>query len=248
MNKLLRHFSFGLIAVALLPGSANQVIADTQFIKPYRAGYQASYRFMLPFKGTATRELTQTENGQWQLLHRVKSPMIKLEESSLFAWTENQPKPISYLYQQSGLTKKRKVSLSFDWSNMLAINSAPDEPINLKLLPGSLDKLNYQLKLRQDLSSQNKPGSYYVADRKRLKQYSFDLLGEEQLETPLGRFNTVKLKRSRGKDSSRETIFWLAKDWDYLLLKIQQKENGKSYEIVMSEGELDGTAIKGLSE
>jgi hypothetical protein len=100
--------------------------------------------------------------------------------------------------------------------------------------------------LRYDLQVLGKPNPYDIVDRKRLKQYRFELLGEELVETPIGKLNTVKLKRLRKEGSPRETIIWLAKDWDFLLTKIHQKENGKSYEIILSEGELAGKPITGL--
>lgn len=222
--------------------------AEEVFIKPYRVAYQADYRFLLPFSGSATRELSQTKEGLWLLEHRVSSPMIKLEETSLFSWTDHKAKPVHYLYQQSNLTRKRKTSLTFDWPNLVAINSAADEPINIELKPDSFDQINYQMQLRYDLLTQGKPNAYYITDRKRIKLYRFELLGEEQIDTPLGKLNTVMLKRLRKEGSPRETIIWLAKDWDFLLAKLQQKENGKSYEIVLSEGQLDGSAITGLEK
>lgn len=241
-----RKYLWGLVSYLILFPLCQSLYATDSFIKPYRTAYEANYRFLLPFSGSATRELVQTEDGQWQLLHKVSSPMIKLEESSLFSWIDNQAKPISYHYRQSNLTKKREISLTFDWPNLQAISAITDEPIQIDIKPNCFDQLNYQLQLRYDLQVLGKPNPYDIVDRKRLKQYRFELLGEELVETPIGKLNTVKLKRLRKEGSPRETIIWLAKDWDFLLTKIHQKENGKSYEIVLSEGELAGKPITGL--
>lgn len=220
-------------------------VADDAFIKPYKTTYKAKYNFLLPFKGQATRELVKNQENEWQLVHKVSSPMIKLEETSRFDWTGARPKPIDYRYKQRGLTKKRKVSLDFDWPAMTVSNLSSDEPLSFQLLPATLDKLNYQLLLRYDLATTGTSGIYSVADRRRLKEYKFEALGEEWVETPVGKLKALKLRRLRAKDSPRTTDIWLAKDWDYLLVKVRQNENNKSYEILMASGELDGQPIKG---
>lgn len=220
-------------------------LADESFLKPYKATYKAKYNFLLPFKGQATRELIKNSDNEWQLIHKVSSPMIKLEEVSRFNWSDTRPIPIDYRYKQSALTKKRKISLDFDWPNLTVSNLSSDEPLSFKLLPSTLDKLNYQLQLRYDLATNGNAGIYSVADRRRLKEYKFEAQGEELVDTPVGKLKALKLLRVRAKDSPRSTHIWLAKDWDYLLVKIQQKENRKSYEIVLAEGEFDGQPIRG---
>ena len=227
---------------------ASSLCAENFIIKPYRTTYQAQYDFLLPFKGTATRELSQSETGEWVLAHHINSPMIKLMETSRFKWLQYKPLPISYNYNQSTLTNKKQVLLEFDWTQMEAVNKALKEPLRIALKANTLDKINYQLQLRKDLFESGELSSYSVADRKRLKEYRFDLVGEEQLETAIGNLRTVKIRRRREADAKRETTIWLAKDWDYLVAQIQQIENSKSYTIQLTSGELDGTTITGLDQ
>lgn len=236
-----------LVLFFLLCGT-EVVAADSKELKPYFTSYTANYRFLLPFKGKASRELKRMEDGTWQLLHQVTSPMIQLTESSQFSVQDGQVSPSHYSYLQSTLSKKSRVEIEFDLAQQQAINSAEKEPISITLPDHSLDKLNYQLQLRNDLMQDKAIGPYAVVDKKRIKTYRFEHLGEERVTTPLGQFNAVKLRRQRKESSSRETVIWLAKDWDYLMLKIQQNENGKSYEILLAEGQLDGAPIQGLEE
>ena len=226
---------------------AQPAAADQSFLKPYKLSYTTTYKFLLPLQGSATRELLKTEDNRWRINHKIDSAVIKLRESSLFSYNENRIHPLDYDYRQSALAKDREVSLRFDWARMLATNTTENPNIDIKLVPDALDKLNYQLQLRIDLATRNQPGAYQLVDRKRLREYRFEVLGEELLETAVGKLNTLKLRRLREPDASRETVIWLAKDWDYLLVQIQQEERGKSYEILLSEGELDGTPITGLN-
>jgi hypothetical protein len=48
------------------------------------------------------------------------------------------------------------------------------------------------------------------------------VIADEVLQTPLGRLNTVKLERVRAASDDRVTAIWLARDWDLLLVRIDQ--------------------------
>lgn len=105
------------------------------------------------------------------------------------------------------------------------------------------DKLSYQIQLQQDLLNGKKDFAYQIADGGRLKEYKFVTVGEELLDTPLGKVNTIKVKRSRENDE-RVTYAWLAKDWNYLLVRLQQEEKGEVYTIYIHKATLNGKAIE----
>lgn len=220
--------------------------ADADFIKPYRVVYDANYDFFLPIRGKAIRELHQQEDGHWVLSHSIDSSLLTLKETSLFEWQQQQPKTITYNFKQRSIGKSRNELLEFDWNSQQVHHTTNKPAGSFEISKATLDKLTYQLKIRQDLSNSKDILVYSVADKRKLKQYGFDIIGNAVLETPMGKLNTLQIKRDRGANAKRETTLWLAKDWDYLLVKIHQKEKGKDYEVVMVEGELDGNPIKGL--
>lgn len=219
---------------------------NTTFLKPYRAVYEANYDFFLPLRGTAVRELRQQENGDWLLSHTIDSSLISLKETSLFSLHNNQIRTQVYQFQQKSIGKSRDDLLEFDWQQLL-VRHRTNEPAGQYPMPeNTLDKLNYQLKMRQDLAANITPLKYLIADRHNMKEYDFELIGKVVLDTPMGKLNTLELKRVRDADANRQTTIWLATDWDYLLVKIHQDERNKSFDILMSEGVLDGKAITGL--
>jgi hypothetical protein len=63
------------------------------------------------------------------------------------------------------------------------------------------------------------------------------------LDTPLGEVTTVKVKRSNAKDAA-VTHAWFAKNFQYLLVRLQQEENGSAYTIYLSKATLNGKAIE----
>lgn len=242
MKLFARFISLTLVFV-LLPGQ--EIVAQDCTEKPYRLTYKAEYNFLLPISGSAVRELKKDTDETWSLTNSVKSTLVTVEESSQFSWVEGLPRQTRYRLDQHSLKDKR-LWLDFDWQQLMATNLSDTKYPPYKIDQQVYDPLTYQLALRADLRRQAKTLSYQVAEKNRVKTYSFEILGEEQMETPVGLLNTVKLRRIRKPDSTRESIFWLASDWNYVLIKIRQKERGNTFFIVMQEGELDGKTITGL--
>ena len=211
--------------------------------KPFTAVYKANYSG-LGIK--ATRRLEQLPNGEMKLSFVAKSFIASIEETSRFRWLESgQLQPQQYGYHRTGLSRDRHAELTFDWNKHTVTNDVQNKPWTMDLPEWALDKLSYQLQLRVDLNNQRTDMHYTVADGGKLKTYRFEILGEEVLDTPLGQLNTVKVKRIRNHQK-RETLLWLARDWDHLLVRVQQKEKGKSYQIEVAEAKIDGQPITGL--
>ena len=199
-----------------------QTPQQTQFF-PYQATYKANIKGL---SATLTRTLSNKSDGLWQLENNASLFLAKIEESSLFKIHTTNIEPLSYHYKNP-LSSKRNSNLQFDWAqrNVRDGNNAP-----IKLKKNSFDKLGFQIQLRMDLIQQgdlfnNK--TYHLVDKDRLKTYRVERLGEEMIKTDAGEFNTVKLKQFRpGKN--KHTIIWLAKDWQYLIVRLERFEDGKS--------------------
>ncbi|MFT5927761.1 MAG: hypothetical protein ACI805_000877, partial [Candidatus Azotimanducaceae bacterium] len=84
---------------------------------------------------------------------------------------------------------------------------------------------------------------YVIADGGKLKNYSFKVIGEEEIDTPLGKMKTIKV--SRVKDTrNRESTFWLAPEYDFLLVRFQQLEaDGDGFELLLREAEFEGRKL-----
>ena len=77
--------------------------------------------------------------------------------------------------------------------------------------------------------------SYDIADDGKLKHYEFQVIGEEALETPIGTINTIKTTRINDKHD-RKTIFWLAPEFEFLLVKFRQQDaEGRGFELRLQE-------------
>lgn len=210
--------------------------------KDFRAIYKAKFS---GFSIEASRELHTLPNKQQQLSFRASTWLAKLNETSRFSWGDlGQLIPRRYEYHRSGLGKPRDAVLDFDWARLKVVNNVQAKPWSMTIPELTLDKLSYQLQLRSDLLNGKQSLQYDIADGGRLKTYLFEMVGEEMLQTRLGKLATVKIKKIRSTGKKRTTYIWMAKNWDYLLVKLQQTENnGKTYAIHLLSAEIDGETV-----
>lgn len=211
-----------------LEGSSS---ANKTTILPFEAHYSAQWN-KVPLKGVAVRKLTFNENNQQEFSFNAKTLAAKIQESSQFSWQRCSPKPSAYLYERKGLLKRKKTLLqTFNWENQQVTSNSGKKSSSFHLPEHSTDKLSYQLAIRCDLKHGSTALDYQVVDKKRIKQYSFKIIGEELLETPLGILKTVKVERVRDANE-RQTFLWFAKELDYLLVKLEQNDTGANHYII----------------
>jgi hypothetical protein len=199
----------------------------------------------LGFRITVTHELARQEDGTYLMQFHAKSWLGEIIETSLLRWDDEKELviPLTYTYKRRGVGRNRDAELSFDWDNHTVINKVQDTRWKMDITQKVQDKLSYQLQLQQDLRDGQTQFTYQIADGGRLKSYGFEVVGEEVLSTPLGKINTVKVKRSRENDE-RATYAWLAKEHHYLLVRMQQEEKGKTYDIDIRSARINGETLK----
>lgn len=213
--------------------------ALAQQLKPFTASYAAKYS---GFGVTATRELSG-RNGNWRLDFNAHSMFADIREYSRFRNQSGLLSPQHYEYHKTGLGKDRHTVLNFEPDRQRVVNlSNADHTVDNS--PAIIqDKISYQLQLALDIAAGKKNLKYQVADGKRIKEYEFAVAGNEQLQTPLGLVDTIKVQRVRN-DSDRSTTIWFAPKWNYALVKLMQREeDGKDYQISLTELSLDGKNV-----
>lgn len=200
------------------------------------------------FRITVTHSLKPLNDGTHEMRFHAKSWFASINETSRVRIDEEKQQiiPLHYKYQRRVLGRDRDAELTFDWDKKTVTNNVQNTTWKMDITQRVQDKLSYQLQLQQDLLNNRKSLVYQIADGGRLKEYAFETVGEEVLDTPLGKVNTIKVKRSR-EDDDRVTYAWLAKGWDYLLVRLQQEEDGDSHTIYLGKAEVDGKKIKSFN-
>lgn len=147
-------------------------------------------------------------------------------ERSEWDHAEEWLRPLAYRYQRTG-RKAREVSIEFDWEEGagegVARHVSPDGPWSLPVPHGVMDKLSYLLALMRDLGRGERSVEYAIADGGKLKRYILTGIGDERVETALGVFDTVVVRRER-ENTKRETTLWCASALGFLPVKILHRE------------------------
>lgn len=231
-----------LLALALFTLPAVQAAE----LKPFSASYTADWK-QLPMSGTASRELKDNGNGTWTLNFTASMMIANLNESSVIKVDKDALLPQSYHFERGGLGKAKKTDLDFDWTTKTVTGTDRNDAIKLSVDRGVVDKSTYQLVLQRDVAAGKKAMSYQVVDGDSIDTYDFRVLGTEKVATEAGQVDAVKVERVRDPtQNKRITVLWFAKDWNYLLVRLQQVEtDGKEYNIMLKEGTVDGRAVKG---
>jgi len=138
--------------------------------------------------------------------------------------------PQSYIFNQKRRKKQRVDKANFQDGR--AVGSYKNNPYNIAIRPGTQDRASLELVLARDIAQNKARLSYQVAERGNLKQYNFQRLGSQQIQTAMGTYNTIKVKVLRD-GNKRQTVFWMAKELDYLPVQISHTEKGEVITSVM---------------
>jgi len=223
----MKYFLIGLLSLF----SSGLYAAADSFPPPFTAVYKV-YVKGLPV-GEGTRTLSTLPGNQFLFESIAKTTgflsffkKIRIEERSVFMLVDGKVRPEEYIYQQKG-TKPRLNMVFFDWLKKTAENLYKGETKIIQLEEDTLDRLVYQAVLMQDLKKQQgKPlqdVEYKIANKGQIQVYRPHFVGEEYVETGIGKLKTVKYER-RSSNSNRRTTFWCAPSLHYLPVQVEHVE------------------------
>lgn len=218
-----------LLVLITLTAHANS--STETFFAPYSAVYSTVWKKGISLKVEGKQTLTRESDHLWRFTFTADNFIASLNEQVSFTLQNNQILPQEYSYRSSALGKERKAVLTFDWQKMQVRNDIKNKPWNLSIEPGTLDKLGIQLQVRQDLKLGKKTFDYQIADGGKIKNWRFKRVKIEKIDTKLGNISSIKLVRIHDEDTTKETAFWFAPMYDYLLVKLVHKEDGESYSL-----------------
>jgi len=178
--------------------------------------------------GISTRTLSVAPNDTYIYSSTTQATGIiawfvkdHINEQSTWRFDGNQLRPLEYVYDRYGGSKTRRVKLVFDWQHQTVTNTIDGESWRMEIPANAQDKLVYQLSIMYDLLNGKKELDYKIADGGKLKDYTFDIQGEEVLNTDLGRLKTIRIQRIGDK---RDTTVWCAPQLSYLPVRLEQQD------------------------
>ena len=178
--------------------------------------------------------LEKKGNNTWEMGSFVDGGRIfEREEISVFELNQNSVIPLDHKVRLKILFKKIKASAHFDWENLKVDFEEGKNKGSLKLVDGTLGPATAQLKMRLDLKLLNinalpKKMKYFVYYRGEIKERIYLLHGFEDVETPFGKFNALKVVREFSPEEDREQIYWFAPDLDFSIVRILNVDGRES--------------------
>lgn len=239
--------SAALLSTALLSSAASAAATSDarQTNKATLLPSEAQYRVEAKgFTTRASRELKPLNDGQWRLDIETRLLFFRFNESSQFKLQNDVVVPLLYGREQG--SRKRNQKLVFDWQAGYANNQIKGYEWQSSLSQGLLDRLSQQAQLRVDMIAGHLKDTleYRVLDKERIKTYAVKQVGTEQLTLDDGTtIETVVLEQSR-IDGDRVTRIWLAPQWNYLLIKLHQDDEGEQSLLTLIEARVNGKALK----
>lgn len=241
ITKKTKLLAFSLCALLLCTVTQAEMTSES-LLKPYQAKYRITQNNL---SADASRKLAKV-GPHWRLSQTASKWFITIGEESLIEVTENQNlRPLQYRYENS-LSSKRDQRIVFDWEANKASDETYRKPYTLPLKADYADQLSAQLQLRQQLlngQAQDKRWQQTIVKNGKIKTYQIEKLTEETIDTELGPIDTVKLRRKR-EGSSAETFIWLAKEWNYMIVKLVQTEDDDSLSLELISATIDGSPMR----
>ena len=173
------------------------------------------------FKDDAGNYIFRSESKTTGLVSIFRKDQI-IEESNWHFINANFT-PLHYIYQHTGGKRDRDVEINFDWDKKKIFNRVNDSIWHMETQPGILDKLLYQLVIMAKLKAGQIPEKFTIADGGKIKQYLFEFIDDEIIDTPIGQLKTMKLQRHK-PNSDRKTLLWCAYELDFLPIKVINTE------------------------
>lgn len=226
MSRLPRrtHSAVVLLLLAALPALAggNGLPAPlAPFEAEYRVGRsgmqvgRTSVRLEAHDRGWRYESVTE---AQGLLALFVDGPVV---ERTLLEAHADGLRPLEYHHREpDGDARVR-----FDWAAGEARVDTPGGGRAVPLEPGTRDQFSAMLAVMQALAAGETevrfPG---IDDEGEREPLAFVAEGRESIEVPLGRYDTVRVRRIR--EGKRTTVTWLAPELDWLPVRVEQRRRG----------------------
>ena len=134
---------------------------------------------------------------------------------------------IEFIHDMPDSDKNRNEHYLFDWENKTASVKYKDRNNELTIPDYTFDNYSTQLLLMRAPKAQNVTNHYSVISKGRLKEYIYQLEGNEAIDTKVGKFDANKFVRKKDNDKKTTYYGWYAEKLNYIPVKLDKYENGK---------------------
>lgn len=228
-----------LLTLLAAPAAADR---DLRPIPPYTASYEASAmgntlkaRITLNHEDVQTRMAMDAHvSGFLRILGR-----FELSREALMNSRNGDLQLVQSRSQQITPRRERKVETRFDWEANRAIGTINGEPFDLEVPEQTLDFLGSLYLMMQrletgELSAQGDRETIQALERDRLREYQFEYVGRETMDSPIGRVETIRIDR-RSQDSDIALSAWFARELRHIPVRFDYEADGRVFELNLTQ-------------
>ncbi len=156
---------------------------------------------------------------------------VKVTSSGTVGTPGLQPEKLDYGRPDDA---SKNVSAAFDWRTRELHLTFDGHNEKLPLAAGMQDRLSVMYQFMFLSPEQFKPLEFPMTNGKKIEHYRYELAGTEQIDTPLGKLQTLHLVKQR-EPGENGTEVWLAADRHLFPVKLLILENdGSKFEQIIT--------------
>ncbi len=151
--------------------------------------------------------------------------MVSVDQKARFAVDDCKVRPLSYRdTSKRPLKDESTQTLDFDWVHHEAHYRGDATQKTFPLTGPTYDPISLFFEARCELMAGQKDFAYPVIRKGSVKTQRYRVVGTRSVQTGLGEFEALVVERVRSS-SKRRTRLYVAPDLDYLLVRIEHREN-----------------------
>jgi len=202
--------------------------------------------------GTMTRSLKHLGNSHYEFESSSETTgfvalFYKRSIRELTSWQihDDQFFADEYHYSRIKKGKQREVNINFNWEDKKIITRVNDSSWSMPIEEPVYDKLLYQIALMHDLKAGRPTDNYRIADGGRMKDYFFEIVGRDVIQTRFGDFESIKIIR-RKDNREDKAVLWCVPSLHYLPVRVDNYDDEGSV-ITAHIKQIDGLTIEAVN-
>ncbi|NLA52311.1 MAG: DUF3108 domain-containing protein [Alcaligenaceae bacterium] len=221
LKKTSQLWAYGLMIGTL--GLSSNALAQSE-IDYVNAVFAVSYNSS-PSTNDAHLKI-DNNSGNFKANFAIEHTLLDTTQSAQFSNNQCSITPQSYTStSKAAFRSKTSESLNFDWTTKTATRQHnKDGNVSFPLNQQLYDPMSLFFKARCDLMAGKTQLSYPLIHKGKEKTHKYNVIGTEMVETGMGNFEALVVQRQRS-NPDRRTTFYVAPALDYLIVKINHREN-----------------------
>ena len=150
----------------------------------------------------------------------------EIEETTRLVDAGGELQPVDYFSKDTIARPERRIHYHFDRVAGTVTGEYKSTAVDAPMRVGGHNRISAQVAIMQALQEGTELNRISVFDRARWKEFEFEIVPDQSIKTPAGRFDTVEVRYSSSGDNKSVSLH-CAPALNYLPVTIVYNENGK---------------------